>query len=774
MDLNKRHSTAKRPVAAFFASLPRARMALILLPFLALGAYLADLPLALPAFILPARSYLALSSDTDREAFADARGRGEAYVVLPGRLRSAPAAGDSAGFEELRDMLPDFPVLESALKDIEGGAGLLKKGRLVVSRMPSAEEIGALRAASDRSGMPVSIQVLKTRTEAPLLAMQRRYAPKDPERRFELLLAPEARAATKIELRIVPSSAGNEANAGRGEGRLIFASSGSELPKDLALRFALGAASPGGAEVAELTFAFADGSRTTRRLDLGGEETARPNVLVISQKAALASYVERSYTCARTSPAEASTLDLYSYELIVLDGLALRSIEGPLLSGLLGVAERRTGSLLFVADSPDFGTKGANPALEAILPAALLPRSLKDLPDIAVLILVDASGSMFGDKLSLAKVTGLELLRALKPGDLAGLGLFSDRRRWVYGFAAASGLEAAPALAPLTAGGGTDLYAALVDGLDRISHVPIKQKHAVVITDGVTKPADFRVLAERARALGVTISAMGVGEDADRPFLERLALGTGGRYYPVSSAEEIPSLIFEDRSSVARPAFAQGRIPILALNGDRVATIGGMAQYTATPAAEVILANDLGDPLLASRQAGNRAVLLFTSDIYGSYTQDLFASREAAGAFRDRLDALFAERPAQASVTETARGIAVLVRGDRLVAPRLLLSRAGNLPIEAAFRKVGAASWSAELSPHASGRWNATILDRGSSLASFPLAVNGGMAGERADAVASLADYHPSLFRVAKAPEAWLVLFFAASIACTIMLRARR
>jgi len=267
---------------------------------------------------------------------------------------------------------------------------------------------------------------------------------------------------------------------------------------------------------------------------------------------------------------------------------------------------------------------------------------------------------------------------------------------------------------------------------------------------------------------------MGVGEDADRAFLERLASGTGGRYYPVSSAEEIPSLIFEDRSSVARAAFAQGRIPVLALNGDRLATIGGMAQYTATPTAEVMLSDDLGDPLFATRESGNRAVLLFASDLYGTYTSELFASREASGAIRDRLDALFADRPSQASVTETARGLVVSVRSDRLAAPRLLLSRAGSPPLEAAFHRAGASTWAVEVAPPAKGRWSASILDRGSSLAAFPVAVNGGMAGGRADAMAALAGYRPSAFRLARFPTAWLGLFFAASLACTVFLRTKR
>ena len=40
---------------------------------------------------------------------------------------------------------------------------------------------------------------------------------------------------------------------------------------------------------------------------------------------------------------------------------------------------------------------------------------------MAVLILLDISGSMFGNKLSLAKVSGLEMFRNLKSDDRVGL-----------------------------------------------------------------------------------------------------------------------------------------------------------------------------------------------------------------------------------------------------------------------------------------------------------------------------------------------------------------
>ncbi|HWQ09284.1 MAG TPA: vWA domain-containing protein, partial [Holophaga sp.] len=438
------------------------------------------------------------------------------------------------------------------------------------------------------------------------------------------------------------------------------------------------------------------------------------------------------------------------------------------------VAARRTGSLLFAADSPRFGRKGDNPPLEELLPVTLLPRSLKDLPDLAVLILLDVSGSMFGDKLSLAKVTGLELLRSLKPGDRVGMLLFSDERRWLYDFQPDAGIQASPALGPLSAGGGTDLHPALAEGLARLAGQPIKAKHVVLITDGITRPADFQPLVEEARRKGISISAMGVGLDANRPLLERLALQTEGRYYPVESVEAVPSLLFQDRMSEARAIFGQGRIPVLAMSGEQVGWVGGMAQYTPIPTASVLFADKAGDPLLASREQGNRAVLLFASDLHGGYTGEFFASREAVGAFKDRLDALFARRPVQVRVVQTARGISVLVRSDDLVAPALLLSRAGAPPVTCPFRRMDPGGWVAEAVLPFQGIWNAAILERGGSLAAFRIGVSGGLGGVRSDSAAALAAFRPKRFRIVRLPSLWLGLFFAASLACTVCLRVKR
>jgi len=724
-----------------------AKRALILLPFVSLIGYWLDVPLPVPALLLPERRYMALTRGAELPA---APRYGDAFVVLPDRLVPLPAARES-----LQESLPDEAVLEPVLRDLEAGLGPFRRARLVLEEPPLAAELADLRKAA--GDIPFVVEVRARRKESPVQALGVRYSSLEQRIPFELLLGPAARTFAAVTVRAQKS--------------LLYRSTGTELPEDLVLRLTVDRSE---ASTLAVTFTDALGRDVIKRLSLGSEREEAAKVLVVSARKPGRSFVEALYPARRVTPAEAAGLDLLSFELVVVDGIPIGSIRGRFLAGLLDLASRRTGSVLFVADSPDFGKKGDNPELEELLPVALLPRSLKDLPDVAVLILIDVSGSMFGDKLSLAKVTGLELLRSLKPTDRVGMMLFSDEHQWVYSFQTNSSITASPVLAPLTAGGGTDLYPALAEGLVPLARQPIQTKHMVLITDGVTKPADFQAFADRARSHGISVSAMGVGADANRPLLERLALQTQGRYYAVNSVDAIPGLLFEDRMSEARAIFGQHRTPVLAMNGQQVASVTGMAQYTALPKASVLFASDVGDPLLASLEVGNRAVLFFGSDLYGTYTKDFFAAPAAVGGFKDRLDALFSHRPAQVRVVESARGLSVLARSDTLVEPVLLLSKEGTAPLETPFRRSGPEGWAAEVVPPLHGLWNASILDRGGSLASFRIAVNGDLGGIRSDTAAALEAYRARHFRLLRLPRAWLLLFFAASLACTVMLRVER
>jgi hypothetical protein len=267
---------------------------------------------------------------------------------------------------------------------------------------------------------------------------------------------------------------------------------------------------------------------------------------------------------------------------------------------------------------------------------------------------------------------------------------------------------------------------------------------------------------------------MGVGPDLNRALLEKLARQANGRFYFVGSADEIPALIFEDRKSTARPTFLQGSIPVFDLGATKIATIGGMAQYAARENTSILFANDLGDPLFSGMETGNRSIMLFASDLYGTYTADLFANPSAIATIRDRLDALFTERPPEISILETSREARVLVRSDSLASPRLLLSRQGESEREIRFIRAGPDSWQASVVAPSEGRWRVSLLDRGSSLASFDLARNEGIGGVDSKSAAAARDLKGLSWRTGDSDQTWLILFFISVLVSSIVLRIKR
>ena len=741
---------------------------LLLLSFCLLALYLGGVPLPLPAFVLPERVYVALPRSAGVEALREAAGSArEAWALLPDSLERLPSpkAGEDR-WEAALASLPERPVFDALQAELESPAfPALRRARLVLGFTPVASELDRLEAIAKRRGIPLSIGLPPAVVGPGLSSFSWRAGNTGGAFAFELFFSPEA--ATR-QVGIVVSALRKGARAS--DTSALWKGMGSDLPSDRVLRLST---DRDNLDSISVSLSSPQGSSKIKLL-AGGDAEKTPHVLVIDEGGRGSSFIDSLYPARHVRPGELASIDPADWELVVDDGVPISRFDTPFSTRLAEDARMGRTSLLFAADSADFGRRGDNPAIEGILPVTLLPPSLKDLPDMAILILLDYSGSMFGGKLSLAKVTSLELLRGLKPSDRVGLLLFSDKRRWIWSFARNSEIEAAPVLDPVEAEGGTELGPALTEGMDRLAATGPGEKHIVVISDGVSRPADFSALAARAREKGITISTMGVGEDMNRPLLERLAAEGGGSFRIVASADEIPALIFEDRKSQARPRFAEGRIPVLDPAGTRVATIGGMAQYATKAGASVLYANEVGDPLLSELESGRRAVMLFASDLHGGFTKDFFAKPSVVATMRERLDSLFADRPRDIAVLETSRESRVTFKSDSLVAPALLVSRAGSRPLNFAFSRRDGETWEASVVLPSLGRWRASLVDRGTGLASFDLPVNEGIVGVDLPSARKVAEHRASAFRLVSEGRLWLLLFFMAALGGTLAMRRRR
>ena len=56
-------------------------------------------------------------------------------------------------------------------------------------------------------------------------------------------------------------------------------------------------------------------------------------------------------------------------------------------------------------------------------------------------------------------------------------------------------------------------------------------KHVILLSDGDTHSADFKMMVDRMRSSGVTLSTVTIGEDGDPDLMIDLSVWGGGRNY---------------------------------------------------------------------------------------------------------------------------------------------------------------------------------------------------------------------------------------------------
>lgn len=220
---------------------------------------------------------------------------------------------------------------------------------------------------------------------------------------------------------------------------------------------------------------------------------------------------------------------------------------------------RQGGGLLFTATPKGLFFGGWDRALPEDLPLKPLGRK-----GAALVLVLDVSGSMEGEKLAMAVAGALELVRSAAPEDYLGVVLFSSSPRVLFPprlMTAQGKKEAESLLLSLRAGGGTVLGGAFREALRLLEGVPVERKAVLVLTDGLISDAKEPILALAGTA-GVEVSALALGPDADAAFLEALARRGGGRFYRAATAKELPRLFLKEGQEVFQGEGLEGRFPV--------------------------------------------------------------------------------------------------------------------------------------------------------------------------------------------------------------------
>jgi uncharacterized membrane protein len=314
------------------------------------------------------------------------------------------------------------------------------------------------------------------------------------------------------------------------------------------------------------------------------------------------------------------------------------------------------GGFVMLGGENSYGVGGYyRTPVEQMLPVRMEHEDRQDTPRVAMLIVLDRSGSMAASvqgqtKISLADQGAVLALSVLQQKDLFGLTAVDTRVQPVVplGGIENSSLLEQKIMSITAGGGGIYIYTALADAFLQLRDVEAKIKHVILFSDAAD--AEEKVAGEMgdgaqsgggsaldlaaamlASKITTSVVALGLESDKDTAFLRELAERGSGRFYLTSDALSLPQIFSTETMKVAQsslveePSMAVQAAPAPMLDGIDWKQAPLLLGYNATkpkPSAEVLLTTERGDPLLATWRYGLGQTAAFTSDAKGRWASE--------------------------------------------------------------------------------------------------------------------------------------------------------
>jgi len=179
------------------------------------------------------------------------------------------------------------------------------------------------------------------------------------------------------------------------------------------------------------------------------------------------------------------------------------------------------------------------------VPVALDLGQREAAADLALMLVIDTSGSMLGAPMDAAREAARALIGQLSVNDRVSVVSFADAPLWQVGLTRDHDL-ALSVLEYLLAEGSTALYDAVALAGRELSLVHEERRVVVLLSDGqdfggVSATARGTTI-EDARASGATFYAVGLGPESDAEYLVELADATGGEFYSMRDGRDASAL----------------------------------------------------------------------------------------------------------------------------------------------------------------------------------------------------------------------------------------
>jgi uncharacterized membrane protein len=330
--------------------------------------------------------------------------------------------------------------------------------------------------------------------------------------------------------------------------------------------------------------------------------------------------------------------DMLLYQAILIRNVPASTIQSqmPLIQQYV---HEFGGGFAMLGGTKSFGPGGYyQTPVETVLPVRMDLVNKKYLADVAMVIVIDKSGSMtFADrgrqKIDLADEGGARVASLLKDTDQLGVLAVDSVAKWAYPVRKLhKKQEAIDAILSIRAGGGgIYVYSGLHEAYEALRNLKSSVKHVILFADtadceekdGPNGESSLNLAARVLQQDQITTTTIGIGQsgDSDVAFLEQLATIAGGRFYFTNDMFTLPQIFAQESAVVQRhyiteetftPKITQTE-PVL--NGlEAVPDLDGYVATSAKPLANVSLISHREDPVLAFWRHGLGQTLAYTSD----------------------------------------------------------------------------------------------------------------------------------------------------------------
>jgi len=219
-------------------------------------------------------------------------------------------------------------------------------------------------------------------------------------------------------------------------------------------------------------------------------------------------------------------------------------------------------------------------------------------PPANLALVVDTSGSMEGKAIDDARAAALALFDALSPKDRLAVVVFNSKAETILASTPIDDADLGDVkkkIRAIRAEGTTDMAAGLQAGMNEVTaHLdPEGVNRVILLGDGVPNDeGPIVAMTEAASARGVSITALGLGDDYNETLMGKMAQSSGGKFQYVADSSKVASFFKEEVGRLEKTYARDAWLEIATGPGVHVSDVVGQ-QFAPTPTGVRVHVGDL-------------------------------------------------------------------------------------------------------------------------------------------------------------------------------------